>query len=161
MDGFNVTMHDCRPKELINNIRRNSAPKWAEVRALSKCQILVIYCSSIVSSKSPTLTVSLAAAAEARDGSSWLPQSRCWTHVKPANVGQNGTNWLHVCRRTSVMKHGRSYVEDLRTSTERLLPRITPSSAALVFSSLISTAELLGFTPRSASLPEQQQQMLC
>jgi len=55
------------------------------------------------------------------------------------------------------MKNGRSYVDDLRTSTERLLAFTTPSSASsVVFSSVMSAAELLGFTPRSASLPEPQ-----
>jgi len=118
---------------------------------------LVIYCSSIGSSMS--LSSLAAAASEVDDGSSALPHSRCWTHVNPANVGQNGKNWLHVCRRTSDMKSGRSYVENLLllAFTDRLLPRaIIPSSAPVMFSSVTSTAEPLGLIPRSASLPTHQ-----
>jgi len=105
------------------------------------------------------------ATAEVGDRSSVLPHNRCCTHVNPANVGQNGKNWLHVCRRTSDMKRGRSYVENLPllTSTDRLLPRAAtiPSSSSaaappLAISSDISTAELLGLIPRSASLPTHQ-----
>ena len=98
------------------------------------------------------------------DVSSRLAHSRCRTHVHPANVGQNGRNWLHVRWRTSDMTNGRLYVGDLRTSTERSLPCRTSSLAPLTFSSLTSSLtsadELLGFTPRSASLPAHRHQII-